>query len=803
MDRRRFITDSVLGVASASAALVSTGKSIKASLGEEASETAPMYKKTGPTLFPLDVPSKQWAQFTAEGFSEPACGLIYRGSRPAEGGLPLGVIDTGGLDLGTDGTFGYCSMFGEFAPPRGPLRLPFFGIRVGKQIWVLATRYTEQIEGVEKASEIHYWGHYPVADLEYESSAPVSVGLRAWTPFIPGDIAMSNTPGAVFEVRLRNQTATGQHGSLLFSFPGPTQAEAQISPHSSQYRVWYNGMSALEPVEEGVVAARRKNLSGELNGVSVTSDAGIGYTLAALGGEKVHVGAQFGARGDDWIFPAPPPHVNEFGTSLTVDFDLGPGAEKTVRFVLAWYAPIWRGEGTHSFTHMYATRYPDSVAVAQLLAREHGSLLKRILRWQQAIYTHEKLPVWLREALVNNLYLINGIGLWAVAKPPIGNWCRKEDGLYGMLESPRVSCQIECIPCSFYGNMPLVYFYPELALSTLRGYKGYQFPGGAAPWIFGGLDEMATPVRGYQTTSNGISYAAMVDRYWLCTGNDGILKEFYPSVKQNTIYTMNLNPGPEGVISMPKGDIDPANGRRAQEWVEGEVFYGMTSHVGGLHLAELKIVERMAEKVGDREFAEQCRKWFQQGSEAMESKMWAGEYYLAYYEPETSKRSDRIFSCQLDGDWISKFDGLPPVFRPDRAKTTLKTIREKNSRLAPYGTPFFANPEGTAWQGAGYGPYTCFVSEQLMLAMTYIYAGEADFGLEQARCCLYNLVQKGQIWEQPCIYNPKTGERKSGFDYGQNMMLWSLPAVLENADLRGPCAPGGLVDQVIKAGRPT
>ena len=61
------------------------------------------------------------------------------------------------------------------------------------------------------------------------------------------------------------------------------------------------------------------------------------------------------------------------------------------------------------------------------------------------------------------------------------------------------------------------------------------------------------------------------------------------------------------VISMPHGNIDPANGDHAQEWVEGEKWYGMTSHVGGLHLAQLKIVERMAKEVGDHEFVEQCQ----------------------------------------------------------------------------------------------------------------------------------------------------------------------------------------------------
>lgn len=112
-------------------------------------------------------------------------------------------------------------------------------------------------------------------------------------------------------------------------------------------------------------------------------------------------------------------------------------------------------------------------------------------------------------------------------------------------------------------NMPLVYFFPELALSTLRAYKAYQFPDGAAPWIFGGRareegTELAIPSRGHQTTSNGPSYFGMVDRYWLRTGGDRILREFYSSVKKNTIYTMNLNPGPDGVISMPAGNVDRA-----------------------------------------------------------------------------------------------------------------------------------------------------------------------------------------------------------------------------------------------------
>jgi non-lysosomal glucosylceramidase len=817
MDRRRFIRDSVLGVATTSGGLLLGCKGAKATSQKEAPEAPRMYEKTGPTLFPLDVPSKQWAQFTAAGFSEPVCGLIYRKHDPVECGVPMGGIDTGCLDLDTDGTFGYCSIFSSFVPPRGKLKQPFLGITVDKKTWVLATRHTDEIEKVENASEIHYWGHYPVVDLEYETSAPVSVGLRAWTPFIPGDTPISNTPGAVFEVRLHNVTRSRHQGSLTFSFPGPTQEEAQVSPESPRQEVRYNWFEALEPIAHGAVPARRRPVHGELNGVTVTSDTGVGYTLAVLGDERLQMGTSLGSIGETWSFAAnsgsggrlPEPLENDFGTSLAVDFDLNPRETKTVRFVLAWYAPLWKSEGSHYFTHMYATRYPNSLAVAQLLARQHQSLLRRILNWQQAIYSHHQIPVWLRESLVNNLYLITEVGLWAVARPPIGKWCRQEDGLFAMSESPRECPQMECIPCSFYGNIPIVYFFPDLALSTLRGYKAYQFPDGAAPWIFGGCTgrpstegtEMAMPNRGYQTTTNGISYADMVDKYWLRSGEDEILKEFYPSVKNNMIYTMNLNTSSDGVISMPANNIDPATGGPATEWVEVEKWYGMTSHVGGLHLAQLRIVERMAERIGDKDFVEQCQRWFKEGSNSMETKMWAGDYYLAYSDPEIGKRSDRIFSCQLDGDWITRFHGLPAVFRADRAKAALATIRQKNARLSIHGTIFYCNPDGTPWEEAGYGPYTYFVSEQLMLAMTYIYSGEKTFGLEQARRCVANLMDKGYYWNQPCIVQAATGERISGYDYYQNMMLWSVPAAIEHTDLRGPCSKGGLVDLVIEAGR--
>ena len=42
------------------------------------------------TLFPLDLPEREWAEFRAEGFSKPVAGVIHRGTNPPVCGLPLG-----------------------------------------------------------------------------------------------------------------------------------------------------------------------------------------------------------------------------------------------------------------------------------------------------------------------------------------------------------------------------------------------------------------------------------------------------------------------------------------------------------------------------------------------------------------------------------------------------------------------------------------------------------------------------------------------------------------------------------------
>lgn len=788
-------------------------------------------------LFPADLPALTWVEFQALGFSHSACGVLYRQKQPPRQGMALGAIDTGYMSLETDATLGFCTIFNSICPQREPLKWPFLGMSVGNQVWLLSSPRDSfgeyMFAGVQTPADIHYWGHYPVADLEYEMpGSPVSVGLRAWAPFLPGDSITSNTPGATFEVHLRNMTSERQEGRLAFTFSGPTQAEAQIAPGSPREK-------RTDPYVEWIAVAPkptraiRQEVQGEFSGLVVTSEAvkEIGYAIGVAGDVDVQIGGALSGQempyssGRAWneIGLSLPEHrESDFGGSVSVAFELKAGECKVVPFVLAWFAPMWIGNGPHTFMHMYATRFKSALDVAQFLSRGHNSLLKRVLAWQEAIYSDSQLPVWLRESLINILYLFPVNSLWAVARPPVGPWCRPEDGLFGMIDGIVEDPAVEPMPDTFYANAPIVYFFPDLALSTMRGYKAYQFTNGAAPWIFGGVvgkaaggyeatagTEMAMPTPGYQATTTGPCYVDMVDRYLMRTGNHAVLDEFYQSVKQNTSYTMSLRKGDGAgadIISVPTGDVDPyrRNGQPGYhlEWFEGILWFGMTAHVGGIHLANLEMAERMARRVGDTAFAEQCHRWFEDGSRAMENQMWAGRYYLAYYEPKTGRKSDDIFAYQLDGNWMARFHGLSEVFRKDRIQITLKTVEQTCVRLTKYGAVNMATPEGKLAEGVGYGPNAFFVPELFMLAMTYMYAGQRDFGLELARRCVEAVtLESGSEWNQPNIIRGDNGMPLFGSHYDQNMMLWALPAAIDGKDLTGPCQPGGLVDRVCRAAR--
>jgi len=783
-------------------------------------------------LFDRDAPMRQWTEFKASGYSRPVAAILFSDRDDVCAGMPLGGVGTGCLDVETSGVLGFSSIFFpslmvEPTPYQtlrnAQLLTPFLGLSIGGETWVLASekmidggefggcvdpvdpgQYTKnetymkhwrvnvpKTENVSPARAIRYWGHYPVVDIDYDTTAPVATSLRAWSTFLPGDAQTSATPGAVFEVHLTNSTDQPQAGVLAFNFPGPHANEA-----GSQT---FNRNESSEDSWKAIsVEAKRAK-----------------YAIALLNEPSASFGGNLSIGGDAWSKISkqlPEGKDSDAGASAAVSFSLGPKEAKTVRFILAWYITDWKGGAYDEIKHFdetwvtneftlsktdrharstyhpeYGSRFKGPIDVVKELAKSHASRLERIIAWQEAIYGDESLPGWLRAALVDNLSQFAEDSVWAAPVGEIADWA-KPVGAFQLVECPRTCSVMGCIASNYYGDLPVAYFFPELERQILRGYVAYMRPDGAVPFLYPPNDFTKAAYE-WQIGLNGACFADLVHRLWLRTNDKSVLEEFYPAVKKNLEFTANLASGEHGLISFHR----EGNG---QEWWEHTPVYGMVTHLAGVRLAQMRFARNMAEKMGDEDFARRCDDWIAKARALTEDSLWNEETksYDFYNYPDKKMRSADIMSSQLDGQWMVDFHGLKPVFRDDRIQSALETIQR--TCLVNMGLAGFAEP--------GKGPdlerYGTFPPEINIVAMTYIYNGQRELGLEIARRNMDNIIRvQGLGWDMPNLIRCDTGGRTYGADYYQNMILWGLPASLKGGDLAGPCQPGGLVDRVLSA----
>lgn len=286
-------------------------------------------------LFSEGLAERQWSDFSAQGFIQPVTGVIYRHGTMMPG-MPLGTIGTGFIGLGTDGTLDYIGTINNaflerkiaadaFSKPQEfgtntmlrqhipTFRKPFLGLAVDGETTVLSLRSTRKVKAAHLGElsvggeaglidrkdatlkDIVYWGHYPIADLQYEMDSPIQTAVRCWTPFIPGDAAASNTPGGVFEVTVLNSGSQTHDISLGCSFYGPRKTELNAPPGTppAQYDRYlvegdFTGMGIATKIPSNAITYQYAYALGVVNesGSIVFDGQSVKTTLTATGNDS-------------------------------------------------------------------------------------------------------------------------------------------------------------------------------------------------------------------------------------------------------------------------------------------------------------------------------------------------------------------------------------------------------------------------------------------------------------------------------------------------------------------------------------
>jgi len=647
----------------------------------------------------------------------------------------LGGLGTGFIELTGTGLFGETSMFNKFVRPQN-LNWPPFTLRIGNKTCVLSLNQPDR-----HTKRIHYWGHFPFAELEYKTDLPLKIFLKAFTPFVLGDSKASNIPAVSFGFSLKNLSKRTIKGDLSFSFP----------------------------LRKGEISRKKElvDIDG-WRGILIREDNNGAFSIATKGNNIIT------KRGKQKV-------------SLSVPLVLEPGKTKGITFILTWFYPYFKDSGHEPHIHAYYRSFKDIEVLLSYFIKNKENLERRTLDWQRVIFNKNRWPDWIPNALVKSLYSYARNTLWVISERP-DNWYDKV-GLFTHSES-FTGCPItETIVCRMHGHFPTLFFFPELERSTLNAFKHFQLKDGEIPFSFGQPCSLRDPRYHCQHPLNGAQYVQMVYRYYLRTSDKKFLSEYFSSVQKAIHYQQKiLDYDQDGLVNdhphaLP-GDLWPAN-----QFYDCWPWYGTSAYVAGTGLAALCCAIEIANTLKKKKFRRECQSWLRRGIASYHKKLWTGNYYRLYNDPEKGLISDVCLANQLMGEWCTGILGIKGFLPPKNVRLALETIKKLNFRATKIGFINGMCPDGTPEKiGKDENNHAeqVFVGENSCAAMTFmLYDGYKDIGLKALEEIYKAIIETHRTpWRQHCLISSKDGHPIWGRDYYSNMVIWVLPLILSGQDLK-------------------
>jgi non-lysosomal glucosylceramidase len=358
-----------------------------------------------------------------------------------------------------------------------------------------------------------------------------------------------------------------------------------------------------------------------------------------------------------------------------------------------------------------------------------------------------------------------------------------------------------------HGSFPTLFFFPELEASALEAFKHFQISDGEVPFSFGMNTSMRDPRYHCQHPLNSGQYAQMVYRLFLRTGNREQLASLYDSARRAIHYQFSLDDDGDGLVN-DQAHVTPGEFWPANQFYDIWPWWGTSAYVAGTWLATLACGEAMAIAMGDAEFAAECSAWMKRGQASYHDKLWTGQYYSLWNDPSRKQRSDVSLGNQLMAQWCVKLLGASDVLPAKNVQTALKSVARLNMEATAYGLVNGVTSEdkrfdaGANFPGDNDHSKHTFVGENLCAAMTFMYHGHEQTGLEIARRIYEAIALKARSpWNQRCLISAETGLPVWGDDYYSNLVIWAAPMALAKMSIAEFTQPGQLIERMIRASK--
>ena len=698
----------------------------------------------------------------------------YNSKDNVKSGLPLGGIGAGKFEILPYGTIDYITYQNNWSKPIFNSRnkdakraygvLGFsFGVYCeskGKK-WA-GLLQTEKIKGIPSVENIKFEGSFPFAYLEYRGKdLPLKVNLEAFSPFIPGNIKDSSIPGSVFTFKIKNTTSRPASASVLF-------IGRNLIGQDPIGR--YNQVIKDKRLTSLVCKTRNPLSTDFTSGETCFSIENSNADVTYYSGWNMQTkNFKFSSKDiclDAWRYFKKDgclPDIDnkieiqggsfELGGALAAKVSLKPRQTKEINFYYTWHFP------RHDSGHIYEKRFDSARSVAFYLNKNRKSLENRTRSWQEKI-KKLAIPGWLKDALINNLYILFS-----------STWLTK-DRKFAMYEAPVICPLMGTLDVSFYGSVALGLLFPELDKNALEQFKKAQRKNGYIPHDLGSsrLDMPSDGTTFYQWKDLNPKFVLLVYRDYLWTKDLKFLKSMYPCLKKALEFSFSTD---------KNKDFLPDN-EGADQTFDCWYFHGTNSYTSGIFLAALKAAEKIAVILKDKAFAEKCAIWFDKGLESFQKKLWNGKYFIASLN--TVGRYESCILGQLTGQWYAHMLGLGYILPKDKVKKAVRTMLDLNTKISKFGAVNSVLPNGkldkTSLHSGTIWPGVCYAFSALA-----IYEGFADEGLAVAKKTWENFALNNKNpWNQPDLIFPSDGRFGFGDYYMRNAVIWSVLLALAGKD---------------------
>lgn len=562
---------------------------------------------------------------------------------------------------------------------------------------VVPTAHRKLLRRLPGVDAVEFIGEYPIAELTYHDPAlPVHVCMEAFNPFVPLNAKDSGLPVILFNLTVSN----------------PTDQTLDVSTAATlQNAVGWDG---VVPIFDARCAAYGGNFNtlvrtGHLTTVSMSTmrlpEDDDGYGSMALG--VLDTDATYLTQWDEldtfWEDYVSDGHLNNIADTtpsasghtwdgaLAASFALEAGKTRTVCFILAWHFPNryvnYSQKHLISFSdpktkfwigNQYSHWFRSALDVAEY-TQSHMDRLSAQTRQAREIFFDSTLPSPLMEAVTSQM---------SILRSPTCFWA--EDGrLYGFEGCAGVStphtiepiggcCPLNCTHVWNY-EMALARLFPSLE-RTMRETEWdiQQHPSGYLPHRV--LLPLYLP-RPWNREIDGPRHPALdgllgailkTYREYRAEGDIDWLLKYFPSVRRALDYVWTAHdPGRTGVIEGEQPNTYDVS------------IFGANTFIGTLYLAALRAVAALAQPLGDEELAEECQMVFEHGREALDTRLWNGEYFIQDADWTTHPEQNWGTGChadQLFGQWWAHRLGLGYVLEPAHVRRALQSTVLYNLR---------------------------------------------------------------------------------------------------------------------------